>query len=639
METLNRKPPLPVRPFANCAAELERLAAGLRALDEAAGLLQLTPLEGREWYESLHRKLIPQLAGQPFIVAAVVGGTNIGKSVIFNHLAGGRVSATSPLASGTRHPVCLIPPGFEEEHELATIFQGFELREWTDPGAALENCSEHRLFWKSSPELPANLLVLDSPDIDSDAEINWLRADHLRHCADVLIAVLTQQKYNDAAVKQFFRKAAAEDKAVIVIFNQCLLPDDEEFWPLWLETFSRETGIVPDLLYVAPNDRRAAEENRLPFYERSWQPGGGRPRADQIDTTPRDLPRDLAEMRFSEIKLRTLRGALGQLLSPQAGARAWLAEVTRQSAAFQDAATLLSMQELARIDNWPSPPANLLVAHIRQWWRMHRQGWTKTIHDAYGTLGDGLLWPFRWAKRRITGAGPDLRHTYRQAERNVMLQTVDTLYSELTRLSQLGNDLLRPRLEALLAGATRADLLERLGAAQDALDLDEELATVVNVQMQAFRDENPNAFSVFRRLDSMAAVARPVTSVVLFAAAIGPVHALTPVVTNAAVHIMGDIAGGTGAVVVGETALSGTAGGLRLLETRFRQLQTAFTARRVAWFAEFLRRNILGNLHTELLAASGLPETSAFAEVASSLDCLDRLLQPLTGPPANPETA
>ena len=34
--------------------------------------------------------------------------------------------------------------------------------------------------------------------------------DDARICADVLIAVLTQQKYNDAAVKDFFRKAAAE---------------------------------------------------------------------------------------------------------------------------------------------------------------------------------------------------------------------------------------------------------------------------------------------------------------------------------------------------------------------------------------------------------------------------------------------
>jgi len=148
--------------------------------------------------------------------------------------------------------------------------------------------------------------------------------------------------------------------------------------------------------------------------------------------------------------------------------------------------------------------------------------------------------------------------------------------------------------------------------------------------MQAFRNENPSAFGMFRKLDSMAAVTRPVTSVVLFVAAAGPVgHALTPMVTDAAaqslaVHIMGDIAGGTGAVVVGETALSGTAGGLRLLEIRFRQLQAAFTTRRVAWFANFLRENILGDLHTELAAAAGLAATGPYRDVVASLDRLER---------------
>jgi hypothetical protein len=213
-----------------------------------------------------------------------------------------------------------------------------------------------------------------------------------------------------------------------------------------------------------------------------------------------------------------------------------------------------------------------------------------------------------------------------------MLQAVDSLYSELTRLSQLGNDLLRPRLEALLAGATRAELLERLDAAQNALDLDAELNDVVATQMQTFRDENPSTFGIFRKLDSMAAVARPVTSVVLFAATAGPVgHAFMPVVAGASqslAHILVDVAGGTGAVVVGETALSGTVGGLRLLEARFRQLQAAFMARRVAWFAEFLRKNILGDLHTELAAAAGLAGTTTYKEVLASVERLERLASP-----------
>ena len=132
----------------------------------------------------------------------------------FNHLAGEAASAVSPLASGTKHPVCLIPEGFTATHDLSVIFPGFELQEWSTAEAALQESEVHRLFWRESGKMPTNLLVLDTPDIDSDARVNWERADHIRRCADVLIAVLTQQKYNDAAVKEFFRKAASEDKDV-----------------------------------------------------------------------------------------------------------------------------------------------------------------------------------------------------------------------------------------------------------------------------------------------------------------------------------------------------------------------------------------------------------------------------------------
>ena len=98
--------------------------------------------------------------------------------------------------------------------------------------------------------------------------MNWARAAKVRTAADVLLAVLTNQKYNDAAVVRFFREAGDADAAVVVVFNQVLLPDDEPYWPEWVGTFAERTGIAPDFLYLAPHDRKAAEELRLPFFPR-----------------------------------------------------------------------------------------------------------------------------------------------------------------------------------------------------------------------------------------------------------------------------------------------------------------------------------------------------------------------------------
>ena len=77
---------------------------------------------------------------------------------------------------------------------------------------------------------------------------------------------MTQQKYNDAAVKQFFRAAVEAEKPIIVIFNFCDLQADRDYWPQWLARFCAETGACPELVYVVPYDRAAASELRLPFY-------------------------------------------------------------------------------------------------------------------------------------------------------------------------------------------------------------------------------------------------------------------------------------------------------------------------------------------------------------------------------------
>ncbi len=74
--------------FSNCAAAVRQLLPALVRLEREAFLLQVAPLVEREWFELLRQKLVPQLGEQAFLVVAVVGGTNIGKSVIFNHLAG-----------------------------------------------------------------------------------------------------------------------------------------------------------------------------------------------------------------------------------------------------------------------------------------------------------------------------------------------------------------------------------------------------------------------------------------------------------------------------------------------------------------------------------------------------------------------
>lgn len=644
--------------FRNCAQTTQRLYRGVQTLERDAALLQTPPLAGREWFELLRQKLIPQLTDDSFLVAAVVGGTNIGKSVVFNHLAGCRASATSPLASGTKHPVCLVPKGFAETHDLATIFEGFTLKEWKTSEQSLQETGEHLLFWRHSPETAENLLVLDTPDIDSDAPVNWQRADHVRRCADVLIAILTQQKYNDAAVKQFFRRAAEEDKAVIIVFNQCQLPADEEYWPLWIGTFCRETGIEPEIVYVAPNDRAAAEEGRLPFYEREWPAGDvenaavattGLPGSDEFEPQSagnslqdaerpplddsRNLAGDLSQLKFEEIKLRTLRGSLMQLLNDERGAPAWLRELAARSGRFQSAADLLSGDKLARLDDWPAVPNALLVGELRRWWQTERQGWSKSVHEFYNSVGSGILWPFRFAKQKLQGEQPPPFELHRRREWNAILETVEKAYERLTVLSDAGNKLLESRLQTLLTGEARSRLIDTLERQHAEVDFERQLREVVEREMANFQQESPKTYGFLKRLDKTAAAVRPATSVVLFLTGMGPAgdaaaHIVADSAVQTVVHVAGDVTGGTVAAAVGDQAISGTASSsLGYVEAKFRKLHAAFTGRRVQWLLEHMRTHLWGSLLEELAAGAAIAQTESYREVQSALQELEQQLQ------------
>lgn len=636
--------------FQNCADSVQKLLLAVTALHQRCTDGTISPIHSQEWYEILFRKLVPQLSDQSFLVVAVVGGTNIGKSVVFNHLAGFRASATSPLASGTRHPTCLVPVGFRERHDLQQVFPGFVLHNWTGPDEALIEHGEHWLFVREADQIPPNLVILDTPDIDSDARINWERADHIRLSADVLVAVLTQQKYNDAAVKEFFRKAASEEKSIILVLNQCLLPEDEAFWPLWVDTFCRETGVQPQIVYVAPNNRRAAEANQLPFYEREWRaapatPGGSSSDAEQpvasavespspsrVDETPRNLMHDLASLRFGEIKLRALAGSLRELVNVDRGLPRWLQEIRERSAQYQKAAELLTANKFAEVANWPAISGRLLADEIRLWWGQQRSGWASTVHGTYSMLSQTVLTPLRLLRDRWSGTRPLPIQTYREREWLAILQTIELVYEKLEWLSNLGNDLLQPKLSALLSGVSRAKLIQNIRQAHDEVDLEEQLRNLIRDQMDTFTRENPDAFGLLRRLDSVTAALRPAISIALALTGVGLAGDVifTSAATTTIGHLTVDMVGGAVTASVGDTLIGeGVSQGASLLQIQLQQLSERFAASRASWLAGLMQKHLLGTLPEELQHASGMSNSPEFQATSQALELVCRSVQTL----------
>jgi hypothetical protein len=611
--------PPPSPSYLGFADQIKRLARALAALEPAAVLVGLDPPTGQEWFELLQRKLLAQLELPPLLVVGIVGGTNIGKSVLLNNLAGEVASAVSPLAAGTKHPVCLTPPGLDDPALLARLFEPFVLRAWRSADDPLEEAAENRLFWRTGRLVPPRLLLLDAPDVDSDVTVNWERARAIRQTADVLLAVLTQQKYNDAAVKQFFRAAVEADKPIVVIFNLCHLEEDRPCWPAWLATFCQQTGARPELVYLAPYDRAAAEGLRLPFY---------RIAAEGAALTAANLREDLAALHFDAVKIRTFRGALGRVLDRRRGAPAYLAAVRRAASEFSAAAAALSAGEMARVA-WPTLPAGVLVEEIRLWWDAARSNWSRQVHGFYRLLGRGVTWPARAAWQSLAAPRAEPLAVFHQRQREAIVLAVEKLWDELDRLSRVGNDTLRPRLERLLGGHARATLLERVQAAHRLLPaVDDDYRAFLRAELDAWKEGNPRAVRFLQTLDHAAAVARPAITISL--AVSGWVLA-GDLVGQAAVHTAGQLA--TEAAIAGgitgggEALVSTTSEGVRQAAARlFRRLQSRYAQPRARWLADWLEQELFGDLLDELHRGAEVPQTPAFVEAEAAAAALAQSL-------------
>lgn len=608
---------------------LDDLMAALQRLGDRQNILQLPPLRDREWYELLRRKLLPQLGRHPFLIAAVVGGTNIGKSVIFNHLAGDKISSTSPLASGTKHPTAILSPQLKSHARLEELFDGFQIEPFSDPRNPLQPDSQHRLYFQINDRTPANLIILDTPDIDSVEVVNWERADAIRQSADVLVAVLTQQKYNDAAIKEFFRKAAEEGKLVIVIFNQCLLPEDEEYWPIWMKTFCEATGLHPHLVFLAPNDRAAAESNRLPFYERFWPENEQTP---EEKSQPKQLVEELSQLKFEELKQQALSGALSFLVHPEQGIPSWLKEISHKSQDFREAMQLLAGGRLVEVDRWPTLANSIFIDQIRSWWRTQRIGWSAGVHGFYQRVGDAVAVPFKFLRQRSAAPAESPVERYRQQEWNAILEVIEHALRRLEWVKELGNPLLTPRLEAILSGGAREQLLSKLRQAHEQVDFETEISQLVDQQMQQFREERPDAYRLFRHVDTAAAAARPAISLALFMTGAGPLgDALAPLVAQtafqSALHLAGDAVGGTVATAVGDKVISDAASsGAGYVEAKIRQFHTMFAKKRAEWIASQLDQHLLGAFSRDVSQAAEIPTSEEYLAVSRTVNELQRVV-------------
>jgi hypothetical protein len=514
------------------------LARALATIEQEAAALGLPPIESSAWHANLHQKLIPQLGDDPYLIVAVTGGTNIGKSTVFNHLVGFAASRAHPDATQTKHPVGMLPRGFESRHTLDRAFPDFTLKAWTTEDDALVDGPADLLIHREDPSgtQPANLVLLDTPDVDGALMANWERARRICHAADVLVAVLTDQKYNDAAVRRFFREAADADKTLLVVFNMVDWPDDRAHCPRWLETFRAGTGAAPAHVYAAPRDRQAARENRLTFHPLS-----------EGSTDPR---RDLSELHFDEIKLRSLRGATRQMLDPADGIPAFLDQVAARSAEYAKARDTVKEVVEQQFDA-PELPAHVIIDEIWRWLEPRRTRFDRAVHRTYGHLTSGVRKAWGTAGKVVpwlpwAGDGEAVERDFLTAERIMLESALGEIHRKLDQVMAL-NPILARELASSLTGEERRGAYDELVRRHEQMPLlTDHYRQAVAERMDRFAAENPGMVKAIRWGLVATAVIRPAITIGAFGASEVAIHAL--------VH-----QGGHHLIQIGVDALAGVA--------------------------------------------------------------------------------
>lgn len=308
----------------------ERIDALARAVDLAQG--RLRPDAVRDAAAVLARVREREALSAEHTVVAVAGATGVGKSSVFNALAGDDLARTGTMRPTTSHAMALV----SEDPDLSS--GSTALLEWLGVPDRHE-----RPVTASSPD---GLILLDLPDHDSVVAEHRTRADHITQRADLLVWVTSPQKYADDILHTRYLKPLAETRTrVVVLLNQSdrLSTAEAEACRQDLERLVRADGV--DALVLAGSARRG----------------------DNMDTLAREVAtavraREAARLRAAGEVAGAARSMLGELPSLLEGAaaaqyaREHLVEVLEEAAGIPRVVTAVgaaTVRDASRATGWP----------------------------------------------------------------------------------------------------------------------------------------------------------------------------------------------------------------------------------------------------------------------------------------------
>lgn len=193
---------------------LQDLAVALgRRIDTAPDLLR------KDRAEQLRRHVSDYLAPRAAdlsapLVVVLLGSTGVGKSSLFNAIAGAPLSESGLIRPTTRRPVALVHPA-----DTPTLSDDGPLAGLTERG---------QLDVRIDPGITSGLMIVDAPDFDSVERSNRELAVELLETADLVIFVTTVTRYADQVPWDILARARQRGVPLLAVINRMPIDPAEE---------------------------------------------------------------------------------------------------------------------------------------------------------------------------------------------------------------------------------------------------------------------------------------------------------------------------------------------------------------------------------------------------------------------------
>ena len=194
------------------------------------------------------------MAEKPFAWAVLLGGTGTGKSTVFNLLCQAEISRTGVERPMTSGPVMAVPGTVDPAHCTPWFLPNLEVRAPGEPSAGRSD--RIQVLTHHNPDF-THLAFVDTPDLDSLQEHNQEMAEDIALLADVVIFVVSQEKYADQVLVQALNTLCKSGKPVLAVLNRVDVPLED-----------RQVLVEDVLQTLDPESRRlqASALVTLPFF-------------------------------------------------------------------------------------------------------------------------------------------------------------------------------------------------------------------------------------------------------------------------------------------------------------------------------------------------------------------------------------